>query len=149
MMMLKLTALLKKDEGCEYQVYLDSLSKPTCGIGHLITNQDYEYGWPPGTPVSEARVNDLFEKDVQVAINDAKWLHPDLEELPEDAQVTIISLAFQLGLPGYSAFKKHHAAIEARDWKEAAAQLRDSKLYRQTTNRTERHAKRLEDITDG
>ena len=64
--------------------------------------------------------------------------------MPEDAQITIISLAYQLGMPRYSMFVKHHAAIEARIWREAAAQLRDSKLYRQTTARTERHAARLE-----
>jgi len=46
----------------------------------------------------------------------------------------------------YQRFKLHHSAIEARDWPEAAAQLRDSNLYRQTTNPTERHAQRLETI---
>lgn len=148
-MIARLRQLLEQDEGCEYQVYLDSLFKLSCGIGHLITKDDYEYGWPPGTPVSEARVHDLFNKDVQIAMNDAKWIHPDIEEMPEDAQITIISLAFQLGLPGYQRFVKHHEAIKDRDWKEAAWQLRNSKLYRQTTNRTERHAKRLEDLADG
>lgn len=144
----RLRQLLEQDEGRIEAVYMDSLGYATCGIGHLITQEDYEYGWPVGTPVSEARVDALFEKDIQVAINDAKWLHPELEEMPEDAAITIVSLAFQLGLNGYQKFAKHHAAIEARDWKEAAAQLRDSKLYQQTTNRTERHAKRLEDLAD-
>jgi len=142
--MQRLRDLLERDEGCVHAVYLDHLGKPTCGIGHLIVEQDEEYGWPVGAPVSEERVTQLFEQDVKQAISDAMWLHPDLAELPEDAQVTIISLAFQLGLPRYQLFEKHHAAIEARDWKEAAAQLRDSKLYRQTTARTERHAARLE-----
>jgi len=73
------------------------------------------------------------------------WLvQRDFDDLPEDAQITIVSLAFQLGLNRYQKFVKHHAAIQDRDWKEAAAQLRDSKLYKQTTNRTERHAARLE-----
>ncbi len=140
----RLRELLEQDEGCVYAVYLDHLDKPTCGIGHLIVEGDEEFGWPVGAPVSEERVSELFEKDVQQAINDAMWLHPDLPEMPEDAQITIISLAFQLGLPRYEKFIKHHAAVEARVWREAAAQLRDSKLYRQTTARTERHAARLE-----
>lgn len=140
----RLRELLEQDEGCVYSVYLDSLDKPTLGIGHLIVEGDAEYGWPVGAPVSEERVSELFEQDVQQAINDAMWLHPDLPEMHEDAQVTIVSLAFQLGLPRYEKFIKHHAAIEARVWREAAAQLRDSKLYRQTTARTERHAARLE-----
>lgn len=140
----RLRELLEQDEGCVYAVYLDHLDKPTCGIGHLIVEGDAEYGWPVGAPVSEERVSELFEQDVQQAINDAMWLHPDLPEMPEDVQITVVSLAFQLGLPRYEKFIKHHAAIEARVWREAAAQLRDSKLYRQTTARTERHAARLE-----
>jgi lysozyme len=141
--MVRLRELLEQDEGCVYAVYLDHLDKPTCGIGHLIVEGDEEYGWPVGAPVSEERVAELFEQDVQIAIKDAHWLQPELDDMPEDAQITIISLAFQLGSPRYSKFVKHHAAIEARIWREAAAQLRDSKLYRQTTARTERHAARL------
>ena len=144
--MQRLRELLEQDEGCVYAVYLDHLDKPTCGIGHLIVEGDPEYGWPVGAPVSEERVAELFEQDVQIAIKDAHWLQPELDDMPEDAQITIISLAFQLGGPRYSKFLKHHAAIEARIWREAAAQLRDSKLYRQTTARTERHAQRLENI---
>jgi len=143
-MMQRLRDLLEQDEGCVHAVYLDHLRKPTCGIGHLIVEQDEEYGWPVGAPVSAERVTELFEQDVKYAISDAMWLHPDLDNMPGDAQITIISLAFQLGLPRYQKFEKHHAAIEARDWKEAAAQLRDSKLYLQTPQRTERHAARLE-----
>lgn len=143
-MMARLRQLLEHDEGCIYEVYLDHLDKKTVGIGHLVTESDPEYDWPLGFPVSEERVHELFHQDVEVSVKDAKFMHPDLDNMPEDAQVTIISLAFQLGLPRYQKFMKHHAAIKARDWKEAAAQLRDSKLYRQTPARTERHAARLE-----
>jgi len=115
-MMQRLRELLEQDEGCVHAVYLDHLDKPTCGIGHLIVEGDAEYGWPVGAPVSEERVSELFERDTKTAISDAMWLHPDLAELHEDAQITIISLAFQLGLPRYQLFEKHHAAIEARDW---------------------------------
>ena len=142
----RLRQLLEHDEGCVYEVYLDHLGKETCGIGHLIVPFDKEFGWPVGAPVSEERVAELFKQDVTIALNDAKWLVRDFDDLPEDAQVTIASLCFQLGRSRYSKFVKHLAAIEARNWKAAADQLRDSKLYKQTPNRTERHAKRLEGI---
>jgi lysozyme len=137
---------LEADEGIVYEIYEDHLGNPTCGIGHLITETDREYAWPVGTEISEARVTQLYNQDVNIALKDARWIHPDFDELPDAARVVIASLCFQLGLPRYQKFKLHHAAIEARDWREAAAQLRDSNLYRQTTNRTERHARRLEDI---
>jgi len=145
-MMERLRQLLEHDEGCVYEVYLDHLGKETCGIGHLIVPFDKEFGWPVGAPVSEERVAELFKQDVTIALNDAKWLVRDFDDLPQAAQVTVASLCFQLGRSRYSKFVKHLAAIEARNWKAAADQLRDSKLYKQTPNRTERHAKRLEGI---
>ena len=139
---------LEDDEGIVHEIYEDHMDppNPTCGIGHLLVPQDREYGWPIGTEISEARVTQLYNQDVNIALKDARWLHPDFDDLPDAARVVIASLCFQLGLPRYQKFKLHHAAIEARDWREAAAQLRDSNLYRQTTNRTERHARRLESI---
>ncbi len=138
---------IEADEGRVTAIYNDHLGYKTAGVGHFLRlGVDPEYEWPIGAPVSQERVNEWFEQDVQVAINDARWLHPDLDDMPEDAQITIISLAFQLGMPRYSKFLKHHAAIELRRWKDAAAELRDSKLYRQTPQRTERHAQRLENI---
>ena len=144
-----LRLVLEQDEGIAQAVYEVHLvpPNPTCGIGHLLLDgTDREYCWPTGTAISEARVTQLYNQDVGIALKDARWLHPDFDDLPDPARIVIASLCFQLGLPRYQKFKLHHAAIEARDWREAAAQLRDSNLYRQTTNRTERHARRLESV---
>ena len=141
-----LRLVLEQDEGIVHEIYEDHMDNPTCGIGHLLIETDREYGWPVGTEISEARVTQLYNQDVGVALKDARWLQPDFDELPDDARIVIASLCFQLGLPRYQRFKLHHGAVEVKDWSEAAAQLRDSNLYRQTTNRTERHARRLEGI---
>tara|TARA_R110000822_G_scaffold70188_5_gene170023 strand:+ start:2182 stop:2628 length:447 start_codon:yes stop_codon:yes gene_type:complete len=147
-MMDQLRELLEEDEGCVKIVYLDHLQKPTTGIGHLILDDDPEAGWPVGAPVSEERVSELFAQDVQTALKDALWLQPELESWPIPGQITVISLAFQLGSPRYSKFVKHHKALEQDPpmWMTAAEELRDSKLYRQTPHRTERHAKRFESL---
>ena len=142
----ELRELLEADEGVKHEVYLDHLGKATTGIGHLILEDDAEHGWPVGAPVSEERVSELFAQDVQTALKDALWLQPDLEGWPIPAQITVVSLAFQLGAPRYSKFVKHHEALEDEHWMTAAAELRDSKLYRQTPERTERHAQRLESL---
>jgi lysozyme len=143
----ELRELLEADEGSgDHLVYVDHLGKATVGIGHLILDDDEEAGWPVGTPVSEERVTELFDQDVQTSIDDAIALHPYLNDWPIPAQITVISLAFQLGLPRYSKFVKHHEALDRRQWMTAADELRDSKLYRQTPERTERHAQRLESV---
>jgi lysozyme len=145
----RLRTVIASDEGCSNEVYLDSVLEPTCGIGHLITKDDIEFGCIIGTKVSDERVNELFENDIQACLDDCKRLHSDFETFPEDAQITVASLFFQLGWNRYGKFKLHNAAIKKRDWHEAARELRDSLLYRQTQARTERHAKRLEGLALG
>jgi lysozyme len=146
MMKNQLRTLLEDDEGLKNEVYNDHLGKATCGIGHLITRDDPEFGLCVGDPVSEERVTELFNEDVQTAIDDALNLQPELESWPVEAQITFVSLAFQLGGPRLRLFVKMNAALENQHWMTAAIQLRDSRLYRQTPERTERHAKRLEGI---
>jgi len=141
-----LRSVIEQDEDVVYKTYNDHLCNRTCGIGHLVLKTEPEYNWPLGTEITKARVTQLYNQDIGIALRDAKWIHPDFDELPEPAKIVIASLCFQLGLPRYQKFKLHHAAVEARNWREAAAQLRDSNLYRQTKNRTERHCRRLESI---
>ena len=141
-----LREVLEQDEGVVYKTYNDHLCNRTCGIGHLVLKTEPEYDWPVGTEISKARVTQLYNQDVDIALKDAKQLHSNFNSLPEPAKIVIASLCFQLGLPRYQKFKLHHAAIRAEDWQEAAKQLRNSNLYRQTKNRTERHCKRLESI---
>ena len=56
----RISAQLKIDEGVKYEIYNDSLGKPTFGIGHLILPGDPEYKQPIGQKVSEERVLSAF-----------------------------------------------------------------------------------------
>ena len=80
-----LRLVLEADEGIVHEVYEDHMDPPnaTCGIGHLIIETDREYGWPVGTEISEARVTQLYNQDVGIALNDARWIHPDFDDLPD------------------------------------------------------------------
>ena len=68
---------LKIDEGVKYEIYNDHLGYPTFGIGHLITEWDEEYGQPVGTPISEERVNAVFDNDVATYVSEAKKVFPN------------------------------------------------------------------------
>lgn len=142
----KLREQLKIDEGCVNSVYLDHLNLPTVGIGHLVTEWDDEYGKPVGTEVSEERVNELFEKDVQVTIDECKVLFDDFDDLPEEAKQVIANLMFNMGRPRLSKFFKFREAVRNRDWVESGRQLKDSRYYTQVTARADRLIKRLESI---
>jgi len=142
----KLREQLKIDEGCVNSVYLDHLNLPTVGIGHLVTEWDDEYGKPVGTEVSEERVNELFDQDVQVTIDECKLLYNNFDELPEEAQQIIANMMFNMGRPRLSRFHKMKRAVDAGDWEEAGNQMKDSRWYDQVTTRADRLVKRMKAI---
>ena len=138
---------LKRDEGCVNSIYLDHLNLPTCGIGHLITEWDEEYGKEVGTSISDDRVNDLFDKDIAVTLEECTLLYTDFDVLPSEAQHIIANMMFNMGRPRLSRFHKMKKAIDARDWNEASLQMQDSRWYHQVTNRAERLVQRMKNIT--
>jgi lysozyme len=134
---------LELDEGVKYEIYLDHLGLPTFGIGHLVRDDDPERGQPVGTPVSESRVIDAFEADVETVLNDCETLYDDFYDLPEEMQLVIANMLFNMGRPRLSKFKGMKAGVDARDWNEAADQMVDSRWYRQVTNRADRLVERV------
>ena len=137
---------LKIDEGVVYEVYHDHLGLPTFGVGHLVLESDPEYGKPLGTPVDEDRVKDCFEKDLDTAISECKILYTQFEDWPGEVQEILVNMMFNMGRTRLSGFKNFKKALEAQDWKKAGIEGRDSKWYRQVTNRAERLMSRLENV---
>lgn len=137
---------LAEDEGCKYEIYLDHLALPTVGVGHLITEADEEYTMSVGTPVSEERVNMLFRRDVAVTIEDCNRMYDNFNDLPEEVQLILANMMFNLGYPRMSKFKLLRAAVETRDWAECANQMEDSKWFDQVPNRAKRLCKRMREV---
>jgi len=137
---------LKIDEGCKYEIYLDHLGLPTFGIGHLVLDSDVEHGQAPGTPVSEDRVNECFARDVRIVLQDCKKLYTNFELLPEEVQLIIANMMFNMGYPRLSKFKGMKAAVDAGDWHRAAVEMVDSRWYQQVTNRAERLVTRMRSV---
>ena len=134
---------LEYDEGCKYEIYLDHLGLPTFGIGHLVTEDDQEHGQEVGTAVTEERVIEVFEKDVQVTIDECKTLYDDWFDLPDEVQLIIANMMFNMGRPRLSQSKGMKAGVDERDWNRAADEMVDSKWYRQVTNRADRLVTRM------
>jgi len=142
----KLREQLIIDEGQVNEIYNDHLGYPTFGIGHLVLEGDAEHGASVGTPVTEERVKACFEKDVETVIGDCIILHDAWDGYPEEAKQVIANMMFNMGRTRLSKFKKHNSALQSGDWKTAAAEGRDSRWYKQVTNRAERLMSRLEEI---
>jgi lysozyme len=137
---------LIEDEGCEYEIYLDHLGYKTCGIGHLCRATDPENNLEVGDPVSVERVNELFAEDIEKVLDDCTILYDNFYELPEEAQLIIANMMFNLGRPRLSAFKKMKAAVDDHNWIEAAIQMEDSKWAKQVPNRANRLCERMRNI---
>jgi len=144
----KLREELAEDEGCKFEIYLDHLGLPTFGIGHLVKEDDPEHGQPVGTPVDEERVRRVFSLDIAVTIEDCRSLYDDFDELPEEAQLIIANMMFNMGRPRLSKFVGMKREVDARRFDAAADEMVDSRWHDQVPNRAKRLVKRMRDLAN-
>ena len=139
----KLREEIAYDEGSVNEIYLDHLGLPTFGIGHLVLDSDPEYGYEVGTPIKETRCNSAFDSDVQTVLSDCERLYPDFNDLPEEVQLIIANMMFNMGRPRLSKFKGMKRGVDSKDWNSAADEMVDSQWYRQVTKRADRLVARM------
>ena len=138
---------LNIDEGVVNEIYKDHLGYPTFGVGHLVLESDPEFGQDVGTPVSEERTKDCFEKDLDTAISECVALYGDtFNDWPGTVQEILVNMMFNMGRTRLGKFNNFRKALEAQDWKQAGIEGRDSRWHKQVTNRAERLMERLENV---
>ena len=113
------------------------------GIGHLVVPRDPEYGMPAGTRVTDARVQELFTRDVGIALVDCSAVFPAFGSFPKEVQRIIANMMFNLGRTRFKSFRKLIAAVNACDWSRAAVEMEDSKWYWQVGDRARRLVRRM------
>ena len=90
----------------------------------------------------------VFALDIAVTLEDCKRLYADFDDLPEEAQLVIANMCFNLGYPRLSKFKGMKAGVDARDWQRAADEMVDSRWHDQVPNRAKRLVKRMRALSD-
>lgn len=140
---------LKVDEGVVYEIYEDHLGYATFGVGHLVLESDPEHGQPVGTPVSEDRVRECFEKDLDTAISECVVLYgaETWDNFPGEVQEVLVNMLFNLGRPRLSKFKNFNAKLVEGDYAGAAPEGLDSLWARQVGARANRLMERLENVS--
>ena len=133
---------IKFEEGVKYEIYNDHLGYKTFGVGHLVRASDPENDMEIGTVVSQERVDECFNKDLEVAIKDAESFCEGMN-VDDNIKECVTHMVFQLGLPRLNKFMKFKQALLDGDIKTAQAEMKDSLWYRQTTNRAERLIEKL------
>lgn len=135
---------IEADEGRVNAVYLDTHQLKTAGVGHLLVEgKDPEYEWPVGAPVTHERVEEWFDADIKTTLSECCWLIDDFEQLPEEVQLIVANMMFNLGRPRLSLFVKFLAALDKRDWEICAREMADSRWHRQVQNRSGRLIERM------
>tara|TARA_B100000953_G_scaffold221080_1_gene182973 strand:- start:658 stop:1110 length:453 start_codon:yes stop_codon:yes gene_type:complete len=135
-----LKAQIKRHEGEVLEVYEDSLGYLTLGVGHLIREDDEEFGEPSGTPVSQEVVDRYYDTDFMKHVNET--LHVcedhdiDFDNLPENVQHVLINMCFNLGANRLGKFRNMLSACSESNWDEMAAQMEDSKWFGQVGRRS-------------
>jgi lysozyme len=129
---------LTLDEGCVYEIYNDHLGYATFGIGHLITERDPEHGEAVGTPVSEARVQECFNQDIDIVTDELDNKMHWWRGLDDVRKRVLANMCFNLGYPRFSGFKRFLAAMGTSQWETAAVEMMDSKWATQVGDRAER-----------
>jgi GH24 family phage-related lysozyme (muramidase) len=149
---------VKLNENGEHILYLDHLGLVTMGVGHLVVEGDPEHGQPVGTPVSDERVRQAFALDIAVTIEDCRRLcknvDVDFDALDEEPQMIFCNMAFNLGYPRFSKFRRFwgnvaKAVDEPAMWNSVADEAVDSRWHDQVPNRAKRLVKRLRVLADG
>jgi len=68
---------------------------------------------------------------------------PNFISYPMRVKMVLIEMAYQMGVAGLLEFHDMLAALDRGDYDQAAAEIRNSKLYRQTRGRAEWYAKMI------
>jgi|TARA_R110001606_G_C15274643_1_gene639896 lysozyme len=128
----RLLKSVRDHEGYRDQVYLDSLSKRTVGVGHLCV----EEFWEDDKKYSEKFLMEILEKDLENAISGAEELLKECN-LPSLANEIVVEMVFQLGKTGVSKFRNFLAALQgdSPQWLKASEEMLDSRWAKQTPNR--------------
>ena len=85
---------IKSREGLELKVYLDSVGKPTVGIGHLVLPEDK---LKLGDVITEARAKEFFDIDIAKATTKATKQCEKLGIKDDTVFKIFVSANFQLG----------------------------------------------------
>ena len=78
----------------------------------------------------------LMNRSIEIAYQDCLKLFQNFNNLPLTVQDVLVNMSFNMGYNRLSEFEKMIAAVNARNWEEMAREMRNSKWFRQTGDRS-------------
>jgi len=118
---------ITKHEAMVLKPYMDTVGKLTIGVGRNLDDRG----------ISEDEALYLLSNDISIATKDLHSVFDDFFIYPDNVQLVLTDMMFNLGKPRFLGFKKMIQAIKDKDYKEAAKQAKDSKWCKQVGIRCE------------
>ena len=133
---MKLIDSIKKHEGYVGIVYKDSLGIDTIGYGFAI--KDLELDEDVCEIILKRKLNTLTD----IVLLKFSWF----KYMPQEIKDIVIEMCYQLGVTGFSKFKKTIAYLQNKQWEEASVEMLDSLWAKQTPNRAKEMSKRVKKL---
>lgn len=127
---------IEKNEGFSSRVYKDSLGIDTIGYGFAI--KDLEIASDISSILLDRKIFDLSVR----CFNRFQWLCMK----PAIVQEVVIEMCYQLGVRGFSNFKKTIRYLEEGDYHKASLEMLRSKWAKQTPNRAKELSERIKGV---
>lgn len=124
--MIQLKDWIKHHEACKLHPYIDTVGKLTIGWGRNIQDNG----------ISKAEADYLFENDFnrcQADLIKYKWY----TDQPQNIQYALMDMCFNLGIGKLLGFKKMIAALQEKNYTQAAIEALDSKWATQVKTRAQ------------
>tara|TARA_R100000951_G_C2645438_1_gene182432 strand:+ start:1884 stop:2288 length:405 start_codon:yes stop_codon:yes gene_type:complete len=122
---------IKKHEGYVGIVYKDSLGIDTIGYGFAI--KDLELDEDICDIILERKLDNL-KSMVELKFDWYKYM-------PQEIKNIVMEMCYQLGVTGFSKFKKTIAYLQNKEWSNASVEMLDSLWAKQTPNRAKEMSK--------
>jgi len=130
---------IKEHEGFVAIVYKDSLGIDTIGYGFAI--KDLELDEDICSMILERKLENLICR----VDNKFGWY----KFMPQEIKDVVIEMCYQLGVGGFSKFKKTISYLQNKQWEDASIEMLDSLWAKQTTNRAEELSNRVRIVASG
>ena len=130
---MKLIESIKQHEGYVGVVYKDSLGIDTIGYGFAI--KDLELDADVCDIILERKLKNLNDR-IKNKFDWYKYIPPEIKDV-------VTEMCYQLGVTGFSKFRKTIAYLQNKEWKNASIEMLDSKWAKQTPNRAKALSNKL------
>lgn len=124
---------LKRHEGFRKKPYQCTAGKTTIGYGRNLDD----------VGIHEVEAHTLLVNDINAACEELNKRYPSFLSLDLPRKNVLINMVFNLGITRFSNFKKMIAAVENKQYEQAAKEMMSSKWANQVGDRAKELARQM------